>query len=257
MIRSNLATRPFYNERLIRLWLLLGLVVVIAATLFNATRIRRYSGTNTELAAQASRDEVREAELRAAAAKLRGTVDIKQIEAASSDARQANELIDRRTFSWTELFNRFEMTLPADARITSVQPSVNAARETTLKVSVVARGVADVNQFMENLDATGAFARLTPAQERVNEEGLVESTLDAVYLPDAAVKTPAATTAPGEAPPATPPAAVAPPSTAPASTAPAGPAAATAPGADAAATPTGPPATTIPAAPPGGRGAIP
>jgi Tfp pilus assembly protein PilN len=245
MIRSNLSTRPFYNERAIRLWLLLGVVVVAAATLFNVARISRYSGTNTELAAQAARDEAREAELRAAATKLRGTVDIKQIEAASADARQANDLIDRRTFSWTELFNRFEVTLPADARITSVQPSVNPARETTLKVTVVAQAVADVNQFMENLDATGAFARLTPAQERINDEGLVESTLDAVYLPDAAAKTPAPTPAAAEAAPATSPESANPaPATAPAAT-------------PASATPTAPSASPAVAAPPAGPGATP
>jgi Tfp pilus assembly protein PilN len=187
VIRSNLSTRPFYNERAIRLWLLFGTALVISATLFNVSRIIRYSGTNTELAAQASRDEERAAELRAAAVSLRGSVDPKQIEAASTDARQANDLIDRRTFSWTELFNRFETTLPADARITSVRPSLDDARQTLLTVAVVARSVEDVNQFMENLDATGAFARLTPTQERINEEGQVESVLEAVYVPQSAV----------------------------------------------------------------------
>jgi Tfp pilus assembly protein PilN len=247
MIRSNLSTRPFYNDRAIQLWLMLGLVLVAAATLFNVARIQRYSGTNTELSAQAARDEAREAALRASAIKLRGTVDIKQIEAASADARQANDLIDRRTFSWTELFNRFETTLPADARITSVQPSVNTARETSLKVTVVAQAVADVNQFMENLDATGAFARLTPAQERINEEGLVESTLDAVYLPDAAAKTPGPTSSPADAAPATSPESAVPPSAAPADSA-----TPTAP--PASAPPTGTPAPGTPTAPPAGRG---
>jgi len=32
MIRTNLATRPFYNERLVNLWLLLLAVIVGAAT---------------------------------------------------------------------------------------------------------------------------------------------------------------------------------------------------------------------------------
>ena len=34
MIRTNLATRPFYNERAVRLWLLLGTIAVLAATAF-------------------------------------------------------------------------------------------------------------------------------------------------------------------------------------------------------------------------------
>jgi Tfp pilus assembly protein PilN len=191
VIRSNLATRPFYNERAIRLWLLLGAIVVVGATLFNVSRILRYSGTNTELAAQAARDEARETELRAAAAQLRGTVDPRQIETASTDARQANDLIDRRTFSWTELFNRFETTLPADVRITSVRPSLDQQRQTVLHVTVVARAVDDINQFMENLDGTGAFARLTPTQERINDDGQVESVLEAIYLPHAPANLPA------------------------------------------------------------------
>jgi Tfp pilus assembly protein PilN len=196
MIRTNLSTRPFYNDSAVRLWLGVGLLLVIAATLFNVTRIMRYSGTNTELAAQASRDEARVAELRAAAAGIRATVDPKQIEAASTDARQANDLIDRRTFSWTELFNRFETTLPADVRITSVRPSLDEARQTVLQITVVARSVEDVNQFMENLDATGSFARLTPTQERINPDEQVESVLEAIYLPQAPASAPSGAPAP-------------------------------------------------------------
>ena len=111
MIRTNLSTRPFYNERAVQLWLLVLALVVAAATVFNVARVIRYSQTDTELATQASRDEARAADLRAEAARLRGSVDLQQIELASTEARQANDLIDRRTFSWTDLFNQFETTL--------------------------------------------------------------------------------------------------------------------------------------------------
>jgi Tfp pilus assembly protein PilN len=183
VIRSNLSTRPFYNERAVHAWLLVLAAIVAAATLFNISRVLHYSGSNTELATQASRDEARAREFRATAAQLRGGVDAKQIESASADARQANELIDRRTFSWTELFNQFETTLPADVRITSVRPRIDTHRNIVLTISVLARSVDDVNQFMEHLDATGAFAMLRPSQERMNEAGQIESVLEAEYLP--------------------------------------------------------------------------
>src|SRR5690349_7347068 len=122
MIRTNLSTRPFYNEGAVRLWLLvLGLIVALA-TVFNVSQLLRYSRSDTEQAMQASRDEARAAELRAAAAKLRASVDTRQIQAAFAEAREANDLIDRRTFSWTELLNQFEATLPDQVRITSVRP---------------------------------------------------------------------------------------------------------------------------------------
>ena len=99
MIRTNLSTRPFYNERAIRGGCSRSPSLAAAATAFNVSRVLRYSRSDTRLATQASRDEARAAELRAEAARLRASVDPHQIDFASADARQANELIDRRTSS--------------------------------------------------------------------------------------------------------------------------------------------------------------
>ena len=185
MIRTNLSTRPFYNERAVSMWLLAFLVVVAVATIFNATRVLRYSHSDTELGTAASRDEARATELRASAAKLRGSVDAKQIERASGEARQANDLIDRRTFSWTELFNVFEKTLPDDVRITALRPKVERG-QFGITITVVARGVEDLNAFMNNLDATGTFARVgSSIEERINDQGQLQAAVDAVYKPAA------------------------------------------------------------------------
>ena len=184
MIKTNLSTRPFYNERAVHLWLLAIAAVVAAATAFNVSRVIRYSRSDTRLVSQASRDEARAADLRKQAAQLRSSVDPKQVEFASADARQANDLIDRRTFSWTELLNRFETTLPSDVRITAVKPRLDRDRGIVLEVNVVARGVDDVKSFIANLEETGAFANVRPAEEHLNEQGLLESTLDTTYAPD-------------------------------------------------------------------------
>ena len=184
MIRTNLSTRPFYNERAVSFWLLVFLAVVVAATVFNTSRVLRYSRSDTELGTSSSQDEARAAELRAEAAKIRGSVDAKQIEVASSEARQANDLIDRRTFSWTELFNMFEKTLPDDVRIASVRPHVERDKGIVLAVVVSARSVDDVNTFISNLEATGAFKNVRPAEEHTDDvSGMLLSSLEAVYLP--------------------------------------------------------------------------
>ena len=183
MIRTNLSTRPFYNERVVSLWLLLFLVVVVAATIFNTERVLRYSHSETEQDTSASRDEARASELRAQAAKLRNAVDAKQIDVASSEARQANDLIDRRTFSWTELFNTFEKTLPDDVRITAVKPAVEQGRF-RLQISVVARGVDDVNAFMNNLQMTGMFRQVGSAiSDRFTDSGEVVTEVGLEYSP--------------------------------------------------------------------------
>ena len=188
MIRTNLSTRPFYNERAVQLVLLGAGLVVLAATLFNVTRILQLSRQDTQLATQAASDEARAKDLLASAARRRATVDPRAIELASVDARQANDLIDRRTFSWTELFNRFEMTLPDEVRITAVRPKIDPKRGTVLTVTVMARSVDDVNEFIDSLEATGAFAQLVRVDERLdeNQQNQWQATLEGIYKPDAA-----------------------------------------------------------------------
>jgi Tfp pilus assembly protein PilN len=185
VIRTNLSTRPFYNERLVHVWLLAIALAVLGATAFNVSRVLRYSRSDTRLATQASNDEVRAAELRRQAARLRASVDPRQVDFAAADARQANDLIDRRTFSWTELFNRFETTLPDDVRIAAVKPRVDRDRGIVLTINVSAKTVDDVNAFIENLEETGAFANVLSAAERTDETGLLLASLEAVYVPSA------------------------------------------------------------------------
>ena len=194
MIRTNLSTRPFYNEKAVHTWLAIAALIVVIATVFNVTRLIQYSRTDTQLGAQASRDEGRAVDLRSEAARLRTTVDAQQIRAASEEARQANELIDRRTFSWTELFNRFETTLPEEVRITAMRPAVDVNAGSLLTINVVAKDTDEVAQFMENLEATGAFKELRgTSQERYNEQGLLEATIEMRYRPGGAAKAPTET----------------------------------------------------------------
>jgi type IV pilus assembly protein PilN len=202
MIRTNLSTRPFYNERAVNL--LLGGVAAIAivATLFNVTRYVQLRAHDSGLSSQIALDEQRAADLRSQAARLRATIDPKQIELVTNEARKANELIDRRTFSWTELFNWFETTLPEDVRITSVRPKVDNVKGTTLTITIVAKTIEDAYQFMANLEATGAFSDMIPKDDRYNEQGQVESIVEMSYNP--AGPKPAATPSPAPTPKAVP-----------------------------------------------------
>jgi type IV pilus assembly protein PilN len=183
VIRANLSTRPFYNERAVQLWLLVFVLIVAGATVFNVLRAIQYSQTDTELAGAASRDEARAANLRAEAARLRATVDLTQIELASREARRANELIDRRTFSWTNLFNQFETTFPDNVRITAVKPDLDEKGGLLLQINVVARAVEDVDELISNLEGTGSFSNLLSVEEHFNNDGMLEARLAGNYVP--------------------------------------------------------------------------
>jgi hypothetical protein len=195
MITNNLSTRPFYNVAAVRVWLSIGALVALAITGFNVIEVLRYSNTNTELATRAAADEARAADLRARAQAERTSVNVAEVAAVSVDARLANGLIDQRTFSWTELFNRFERTLPDDVRIRAVVPTVDQEHRIALKVNVIARTVDDVNRFMEKLDETGAFSDLRSQQELTNDEGMIDSALEMVYQPPRGALAPTASPA--------------------------------------------------------------
>ena len=189
MIRTNLATRPFYNEGAVRLALAAVAVIAVIATAFNVTRIAQLSRRDTTMATQASRDEAAASTIQGRAARLRASVDQRALSTASVEAQQANELIDRRTFSWTELFNRFETTLPDEVRFTSVRPRLDPKRGIVLTIIVAAKNVDEVNQFITNLQATGAFAQLEKRGDVVDEDNQLVSTLESLYTPSAAAGT--------------------------------------------------------------------
>jgi hypothetical protein len=183
VIRGNLATRPFYNERIVRGALVALALLGIGATLFNIARVVQLSRRDTQLLARAASDEARAADLVRQAARLRATVDPRVLEAASVDALQANELIDRRTFSWTDLLNQFEATQPDDVRIATMRPKLDMKRGIVVTVIVFGKTVDDINVFIDRLEATKSFSQLQKLDERLDEQNQLQATIEGVYRP--------------------------------------------------------------------------
>ena len=177
MIRTNLVDAAVLQRARRPLWLLAARRSWSSRRRCStSSRVLRYSRSDTELATRRRSDEARAAELRRSRPRGCAPASIReQVDAASADARQANDLIDRRTFSWTELFNRFETTLPDDVRITRCGRSRRPGpRHRADHLDVVAQASTTSNQFIENLEATGAFTELRPVEEQLEREGQIE-----------------------------------------------------------------------------------
>jgi Tfp pilus assembly protein PilN len=200
MLRTNLATRPFYNERVVQLVLWAAAAVIIGLTVFNAVQLRVLSARHGQLLGRVVDDEKRATSLRTDAERARRSVDRAQLETVATAAREANRLIDQRTFSWTELLNRLEATIPPDVRIQAIRPT--ADREGRLSVSMIVFGhrAEEIEQFVEQLEATGAFHHVYTSAETTNQQGLLEVVLEGRYDPAAA--TPAGTVTAAPPPPA-------------------------------------------------------
>jgi hypothetical protein len=180
MLRTNLATRPFYNERGVHLLLGLAALLVLALTAFNAYRIVSLSQHNTELSSRINQDRREAARLTQDAARIRRGMNQAELNTIVAAAQEANALIDQRTFSWTQFFNRIESTLPPDVMLTAVTPSFEGDT-TFIAMSILARRPEDIDEFVEKLEATGAFEDVLPAQGDRTEEGLHRANLKAVY----------------------------------------------------------------------------
>lgn len=183
MLRTNLSTRPFYNERVIHASLMVAAIIVLLVTIFNVTQVAVLTRRQNELGARADAAERQAQEFRANATKIRQGIDQKQLQTIAGAAREANDIIDRRLFSWTNLLNHLETTLPDDIRITSIRPKIERGGGITVGMSIVGRRVEDIDKFIENLEATGAFADVLSREESVEEDGTMVAVLDGRYVP--------------------------------------------------------------------------
>jgi Tfp pilus assembly protein PilN len=183
VLRTNLSTKPFYNERAVHSAVALVGLVAVVLTLFNVTQIVLLSRRQSDLNGRAAAAEQQARQLRSHAASLRKTIDPKQLDAISGAAREANVLIGQRLFSWTDLLNRLETTLPDEVRITAMRPRVEKDGAVTVVMGVVGRRVEDMDRFMANLEANGSFADVYAREENGTQDGLRLATIEGRYLP--------------------------------------------------------------------------
>jgi hypothetical protein len=182
MLRSNLSSRPFYNVRLVRSVLAVALGVVVLVTAVNVIRIVTLSSSQATLGARAAEDEAEAERLAVEAAQIRGQINPAEIASVTAAAREANGIIERRAFSWSRLFGEFERTLPFDARITVVQPRVEDDGRLVMVIGVQGRTVADIDLFIEALEAEGTFTEVLAVEEQATEDDLVQAVVEATYV---------------------------------------------------------------------------
>ena len=180
MLRTNLSTRPFYNERAVYAVAAVAAVVVLAVTAWQAVRVVRLSKYKTELNTAIRRDRNEaEAKIREADQIRRG-LNQKELADVSVAAKEANELIERRTFSWTGLFNQLEATLPDDVMLIGVRPEFKDG-ETKVNLDLQGRQTDDIDAFWDHLDKVGAFHDISWSAVDVGEDGLHKVQMKAVY----------------------------------------------------------------------------
>ena len=186
MLKGNLATRPFYNERLVRGVLVVALAAMVAWAAVNAARLMSLSQQSTMLSERVRSEGLRAAAARNDADTVRRGLDVAQLKAVSGAASEANALIQRRTFSWTGLFNQLEGTMPPDVRLVEVRPQADDKGHLMLSLTVVSKKIEDLDEFIRGIEATHAFTGVVSRSDETLDDGTIESNLQGYYAPVAA-----------------------------------------------------------------------
>jgi len=162
-LELNLASRPFRNN--VPIWTT-HVVIASALALFTAWNVHTFLDAGKKLASVEASIGSSEKQLddldRRDREALQGirVFDPKTIEV---QAEKANDIIQRRGFSWTQLFNLFERIVPYEVRMTTIRP-VYGTREAEVrsrggKVTFEGTVPIDVEGMAQSLEAFLEFER--------------------------------------------------------------------------------------------------
>ena len=189
MLRTNLATRPFYNERLAQAALGLAAVVGLAILAAGVVRLVDLARLNGDLEARMDRAARDTAVLATRAAEAQRAATSRDLTALAEATREANTLITQRVFSWTDFFNRIETTLPPDVMVTEVRPEIEPGT-VDVAMGVLGRSLDAISRFVTSLETSGAFIGVLNRQVELTEDGMYRAVLRGRYLePEAPLDT--------------------------------------------------------------------
>ena len=181
MLRTNLATRPFYNERLARMALGVAAALALAFLAAGVVRLVDLAGLNRELGARMDRAARATADLSARAAEAQRAATPRDLTALAEATREANTLITQRVFSWTDFFNRIEATLPPDVMVTEVRPEIEPGT-VDVAMGVLGRSLDAISRFVTSLETSGAFVGVLNRQVELTEDGMYRAVVRGRYL---------------------------------------------------------------------------
>ena len=125
------------------------------------------------LTIQAELDRVRQQDLDLIAEARREGIDLSEeaLKRLPSEVELANQLLEKRTFSWTKFLTELEQALPARLALSSVRLDQAG---TMVRLTGTAAGLEDITTFTVGLQDHATFKDPILAQHRVGPNGLVE-----------------------------------------------------------------------------------
>ncbi|MCS6804525.1 MAG: hypothetical protein RMM98_13965 [Acidobacteriota bacterium] len=191
-VRTNLATRPYANRRLISLGLVLVIVLGgwLSRLFLEQLEATRRMTRALEAEAQTQQRRIAELRKRIPAPVKPDELSPQQIELITA----ASSLIERRVFPWSRLLRDLETHLGDNVRLTRINVTlanperIDALRPGTspmqVSMTVVGRQLDDVLDMMRSLQNTGRFSRLQSKKQMIVEGTQeIEYEVEMLYTP--------------------------------------------------------------------------
>ncbi|MGZ8374663.1 MAG: PilN domain-containing protein [Nitrospira sp.] len=129
---------------------------------------------------QAELDRVRQQDLDLIAEARREGIDLsaEALKRLPSEVELANQLLEKRTFSWTKFLTELEQAIPPRLALSSVRLDQAG---TTVRLTGTAAALEDITAFTVGLQDHATFKDPILAQHRVGQNGLVEFDVTVQY----------------------------------------------------------------------------
>jgi type IV pilus assembly protein PilN len=167
-IDLNLSSRPFVNYRKFYLisGSLLGLLLVVS--FWNFSQYRSSHERRKAFVESLSSDQMRQEAMGKDEEKLLRSLQTAETSDFLDLVEYVNQLINRRTFSWTHLLNDLEKLTPPNLQLASIKPR-NRGTDLLIEIVVKGRVTQEMIQFVSNLENSGKFTDVSPMYEDLSK----------------------------------------------------------------------------------------
>jgi len=182
IVRQNLATVPIRNYTLYLFGCLALAVIVVLVASWNFIILSHGLLEISRLDSDIGKQQAQLMQLQNQASTLQGKIQRIKTPQFVNEVAFMNQIIKRRVFSWTGLFDHLERTLPENVKMVSVFPSIQEGN-IRINMEVAGKNLNDVVKLLLVLQNSPIFVDVTFRSERQAEDGLLHANLSLLYLP--------------------------------------------------------------------------
>jgi hypothetical protein len=177
----NLSSRYHPSIAPLRLALLLSCVLVSVAILWNCGQA--VSGYRGAFSIQAELDRLRQQDQQLLAEASQQGIDLSEgaLQQLPAEVALANQLLEKRSFSWTKFLTGLEQAIPPRLALSSVRLNPGG---TIVHLTGTAMNLEDITGFTIGLQDHPMFKDPVLAQHRLDANGLVEFDITLRYRRD-------------------------------------------------------------------------